>query len=235
MVIELREGGVVACAEQAAPLFDTTVSENIRIGNPTARLEKIRSAAKMVGVDCPLDEPCGSFVPPAMAQRIGIARALLRVISARKPSASLLVLDDPLSWQDPKSTQHILASLQSLVRSGTTVVVITQHAAFCRAADTLLVMTAGRVKERGTHEELVSLGGLYFRLQQIAESFTRSHDGNVVKVRGPGLKNYFVFADLDDKECKIAAAMFLPKRYEQRIATSRQEFQYSLAPKQHIY
>jgi ABC-type multidrug transport system fused ATPase/permease subunit/CRP-like cAMP-binding protein len=207
----LHAGGLVASVEQSTPLFDTSVFENIRLGNPAASRRTIRAAAQAAGVHASrLTIPCGvggQLLSAAEAQRVALGRAFVRISTAPSPSASLLVLDDPFSCQDAASADAILQHLQKLVTSGTTVVALTQHAALCQHADTIIVLEHGRVCERGTHNELLAqtLGGsggggsIYARHFAITSRFERCHEGTaVLKVRGPGLRNYWLWGDGGD-------------------------------------
>jgi ATP-binding cassette subfamily C protein CydCD len=89
-------------------------------------------------------------------QRIAIARAFLK-------DAPVLILDEATSHLDTVSEQLVRSALDGLMRDRTTIV-IAHRLSTIQAADTILVMQAGRLVEQGSHLELIEQGGLYARL-----------------------------------------------------------------------
>ena len=87
---------------------------------------------------------------------MAIARALLK-------NAPLLILDEATSALDTESERHIQAALENAVE-GRTTLVIAHRLSTIERADLILVMEHGRIVERGTHAELLELGGQYSRL-----------------------------------------------------------------------
>jgi len=168
----------IGYAQQDAFLFSTTVSRNIGfcIDDPETpeALARIREAAGEAQV---LDETLGlpeGFetvvgergvqLSGGQKQRIALARALIR-------EPRVLVLDDPLSAVDAKTEAAILAAIDRQVKSRT-VVLVTHRVAAAARCHQIIVLDKGGVLESGTHQELVSAGGLYaaFAAEQSAQS-----------------------------------------------------------------
>jgi len=100
----------------------------------------------------------GVMLSGGQRQRVAIARALLK-------NAPVLILDEATSALDTESERHVQSALQNLTRDRTTLV-IAHRLSTVLHADQILVVNEGRIVERGTHEELVSLGGQYSMLYQ---------------------------------------------------------------------
>jgi len=143
-------------------LFDTTVRENIRFGNPEATDAAIEAAARDAGIHDVIaalpngyDTRLGGggvSLSGGERQRVAIARALVR-------EPVILVLDEPASALDAQAEAAINRTLRQVAR-GRTVIAVT-HRLAPTATDRILVMSAGRLVEDGTHAALIALGGVY--------------------------------------------------------------------------
>jgi ABC-type multidrug transport system fused ATPase/permease subunit len=152
-------------------LFDGTIRENVAFARPNASEEEILAACHIARVD----EFAESFenkydtvvgergvkLSGGQKQRVSIARAILA-------DPRILILDEATSSLDSESEALIQEGLRYLMR-GRTTFVIAHRLSTIRRADQILVVEAGRIIERGTHETLYALGGRYFDL------YTKQH------------------------------------------------------------
>ena len=151
---------------QETLLFRAPIWQNIAYGRPSATREQIVEAARLAnahdfieqlpdGYDTMVGER-GVTISGGQRQRIGIARAVIR-------NAPILILDEPTSGLDAVSEAIVFDALHRLMR-GRTCIVITHRLATIRTADIIFVLKDGSIVERGRHEQLLALNGLYRHL-----------------------------------------------------------------------
>ncbi len=144
-------------------LFDGTVGDNIRYGRPGATLDEVRAVSRIAHADEFIDKfekgydtvvgERGVKLSGGQRQRVAIARAILA-------DPRILVLDEATSSLDSESESLIQDGLRSL-RQGRTTFVIAHRLSTIRSADQILVVEHGEIVERGSHVELLALGGRY--------------------------------------------------------------------------
>ena len=165
-------------------LFDGTIWENVAFSRPDATPEQVRAACRIARVD----EFAESFekkydtivgergvkLSGGQRQRVSIARAILA-------DPRILILDEATSSLDSESEALIQEGLAYLMR-GRTTFVIAHRLSTIRRADQILVVEAGRIIERGTHQSLYVAGGRYFEL------YTKQHgiESNLFLAPGEG-------------------------------------------------
>jgi len=155
----------VAMVTQDVILFNDTIRGNIAYGDPTAGDDAVFQAAKAALVDdfvtdyaAPIGER-GQRLSGGERQRVSIARALLK-------NAPILILDEATSSLDAESEALVQKALQNLME-GRTTIVIAHRLSTVRRADRIIVLADGRIKESGTHEDLVVRRGLYWKLYNL--------------------------------------------------------------------
>lgn len=158
-----RAFGVVS---QSTYLFNATVRENLLLARPNAREEELREALRQAevldfvlslpkGLDTPVGEH-GLRLSGGERQRLALARALLQ-------QAPILLLDEPTANLDALTERRIFQTLQRLQRKQS-LLLITHRLVGLETFDQILVLDRGRVVEQGTHQELLKMGGLYWRM-----------------------------------------------------------------------
>jgi subfamily B ATP-binding cassette protein MsbA len=154
---------------QDTALLRGTVRDNIAFGRPEATDDEIVHAAKMAnahefivrmqgGYDSLIGDR-GMTLSGGQRQRIGIARALIR-------DNPILILDEPTAALDAESEALVIEALERLMQ-GRTVITIAHRLSTLRNADKIIVIKDGVVVEDGTHEQLLSLGGVYAGLHHL--------------------------------------------------------------------
>ncbi|MBF93139.1 MAG: ABC transporter [Euryarchaeota archaeon] len=161
--------GSISLVSQTTTLFPGSVRDNVLYGSPDASEEDMIDAASIAeaisfidqlpdGWDTNIGED-GHRLSGGQRQRIAIARAVLK-------DAPILVLDEATSNVDNETEAALQRSIDRISRDRTTLI-IAHRLSTVRNADFIAVMDEGKISERGSHDELVELGGLYSRLWDV--------------------------------------------------------------------
>ena len=146
-------------------LFQDTVANNIRFGQPEAPMEAVISAAKKAGChdfimalpdgyDTVIGESGGSL-SGGERQRLSIARAMMK-------DAPIIILDEATANVDPENEQVLLSAIEELTKEKT-IIMIAHRLKTVQNADQILVIDEGRIVQKGTHQQLISEDGIYQR------------------------------------------------------------------------
>ncbi len=160
----------IAVVPQEVVLFNASIADNIRYGRPEASDEEVHRAAERAHADAFIAKfqngyaqevgERGVKLSVGQKQRIAIARAMLR-------NPRILILDEPTSALDPETEQYISKALEELMH-GRTTFIVAHRLSTVRKANLILVLKDGKITERGTHEELLTLpNGIYRRLYEL--------------------------------------------------------------------
>jgi ATP-binding cassette subfamily B multidrug efflux pump len=164
---ELRKH--IAVVLQDVFLFAGDIKSNITLGDDSIPLEQVTSAAEIVGADRFIErlpsgydtevKERGATLSVGQKQLISFARAL-----AYDPR--ILILDEATSSVDTETELLIQAAIKRLLR-GRTSIVIAHRLSTIQSADKIIVLHKGEIREVGTHQELLALGGIYYKLYQL--------------------------------------------------------------------
>ena len=159
----------IAAVEQDPTIFAGTIADNLRFGRATASDSEVAEAARLAlidefsdglpeGLDTMVGER-GVRLSGGQRQRIAIGRAIVK-------DAPILLLDEATSALDA-ANEHLVREALNRLRAGRTTLVIAHRLSTIRTADEILVLEAGRIVERGTHEALVCTPGVYRELVRL--------------------------------------------------------------------
>ncbi|MFZ0211435.1 MAG: ABC transporter ATP-binding protein [Candidatus Acidiferrales bacterium] len=160
--------GEIGFVPQDAFLFSETIRENIAFGVEVAKPDSVEDAAQVASIsgdisDFPMRYETivgerGITLSGGQKQRTALARALIR-------DPRILILDDAFSSVDTDTEEKILQGLADVLRQRTTIL-ISHRCSTVRDADQIVVLRDGQIIEKGTHEELIGIGGYYAELYQ---------------------------------------------------------------------
>ena len=168
-ISDLRQ--LIGNVNQEAILFNDTFFNNIAFGVEGATMEQVIEAAKIanahdfimeseMGYETKVGDR-GCRLSGGQRQRVSIARAILK-------NPAILILDEATSALDTESERLVQQALERLMKTRTTIA-IAHRLSTIKNADEILVLYEGKIVERGTHDELLSLGGYYKRLNDMQQ------------------------------------------------------------------
>ena len=161
-----RQFGVVL---QDPYLFTGTLEDNIRLGTETIRREEVEAAAEQVNLLDFIRELPEGFAQPIRERGSGLSTGQKQLISFARALAHnprYLILDEATSSVDTDTELRVRAALNRMVE-GRTSIVIAHRLSTIQRADRILVMHKGRLRESGTHQELLAARGIYWKLFQL--------------------------------------------------------------------
>jgi subfamily B ATP-binding cassette protein MsbA len=172
-LIDLRNQ--IGIVSQESILFNATVKENIAFGMIDPSMEDVIEAAKIAnahdfisalenGYETNIGER-GNKLSGGQKQRISIARAVLK-------NPSILLLDEATSALDTESERIVQEALENLMKNRTSIV-IAHRMSTVKNADLIVVLSKGEIIEKGKHDELLELKGIYFKLCQLQNIITK--------------------------------------------------------------
>lgn len=152
-------------------LFQDTIANNIRFGQPDAPMDKVIEAAKKAcchdfitalpdGYETIIGEG-GTSLSGGEKQRISIARAIMK-------DAPIIILDEATANVDPESEQELTSAIRALTKEKT-IIMIAHRLKTVRHADNILVVDGGKIVQSGTHDELIEQDGIYRRFVESRE------------------------------------------------------------------
>ncbi|MBQ9818753.1 MAG: ATP-binding cassette domain-containing protein, partial [Bacteroidales bacterium] len=166
-IADLRS--LIGNVNQESILFNDTIFNNIAFGVEGATMDEVIAAAKIANAHDFIMEKEGGYgfnigdrgvkLSGGQRQRISIARAILK-------NPPILILDEATASLDTESEKTVQEALERLMATRTTIA-IAHRLSTIRDADEIVVMDEGRIVERGTHAELIALGGYYRKLHDM--------------------------------------------------------------------
>ncbi len=160
---------VISVVHQEVFLFSGDIKSNINLGNSKIKIDRVKAAARVVGLDKFIEtlpdryreevKERGATLSVGQKQLISFARAL-----AFNPK--ILFLDEATSSVDTETELLIQSAIQKLLK-GRSAIVIAHRLSTIQRVNKIIVMHKGEIREMGTHQELLALGGIYYKLYQL--------------------------------------------------------------------
>ncbi|MCR9017321.1 ABC transporter ATP-binding protein [Aquiflexum gelatinilyticum] len=150
-------------------LFSDTILNNITLGNPEITREEVMKAAKLVGAKKFIERLPGGLDYNVMERGATLSvgqRQLISFVRAIVYNPEIIILDEATSSVDTETEEMIQKAISKMMK-GRTSIVIAHRLSTIQKADKIMVLNQGEIKETGTHESLLELGGYYSKLHQM--------------------------------------------------------------------
>lgn len=150
-------------------LFSGDIASNINLGNEQISRERVVAAARTVGADAFIEQLTSTYDAEVKERGATLSVGQKQLISFARALAydpRILILDEATSSVDTETEQLIQRAIERLLK-GRTSIVIAHRLSTIQNADKIIVMHKGEVREIGTHQELLTLGGIYYKLYQL--------------------------------------------------------------------
>jgi len=161
--------GLFGLVLQDVHLFSGTIADNIRLGNPAIDDERVRRAAQAVHADRFIEALPGGYDSPVAERGSTLSMGQKQLLSFARALAfdpTVLILDEATSSVDTETELLIRDALHRLM-AGRTTIAIAHRLSTIQDMDQILVLHKGRLREAGTHQELLAHRGIYFRLFEL--------------------------------------------------------------------
>ena len=177
--------GLFSLVLQDVHLFSGTVADNIRLGNAALTDAQIREAARAVHADRFIERLPNAYASPVAERGSTLSMGQKQLLSFARALAfdpKVLILDEATSSVDTETELLICDALHALM-AGRTTIAIAHRLSTIQDMDKILVLHKGRLREAGTHQELLAMRGIYFRLFELSRT---SQDSEASRSNGTG-------------------------------------------------
>lgn len=150
-------------------LFSDTIENNIKLSNEKIPLEEVKNAAKIIGIDHFIEKLPKGYQQNVMERGVTLSqgqRQLITFARALVYDPKILILDEATSSVDTHSEILIQKAIEKLME-GRTSIIIAHRLSTIQKCDKIIVMHKGEIRESGTHQHLLELGGIYSKLYQL--------------------------------------------------------------------
>jgi ATP-binding cassette subfamily B protein len=161
--------GLFSLVLQDVHLFSGTIADNIRLGNQVIDDDRVRQAAQAVHADTFIERLPGGYGAPVAERGSTLSVGQKQLLSFARALAfdpRVLVLDEATSSVDTE-TEILIRDALEVLMAGRTTIAIAHRLSTIQDMDKILVLHKGRVREAGTHQELLALRGIYFKLFEL--------------------------------------------------------------------
>jgi ATP-binding cassette subfamily B protein len=158
-------------------LFSDTIENNIKLSNENISIEEVKKAAEIIGIDQFIQKLPGNYQQNVKERGVTLSqgqRQLITFARALVYNPKILILDEATSSVDTHSEILIQKAIEKLMENRTSII-IAHRLSTIQKCDKIIVMHKGEIRESGTHQQLLELGGIYSKLYQLQykESLTQ--------------------------------------------------------------